>query len=235
MLTIKAFQAIQEPELARAYVEGHESVLASYGIPKISSSSDSWTQNPNVYALVVLNEKEKVVGGARIHIRSNQHELPIENAINKIDPDFRQWMTRFSNEKIGEMCGLWNSRSISGKGVSQMLMRSAMAKSGIVIANQLNLNALMGLCAPWTLPTILDLGFTIEESVGDKGAYAYPRPDLLATVTIVKDTDTLWNASMKQRKIIFDLRNFPNQKKIEESNGNRIDILYSLLIPGLDD
>lgn len=234
MLTIKAFKATNDESTSLKYAKGHEAVLKEYNVPKVTSSNTKWIHNPGVYGIIVEDDHENVVGGARIHVKSDLYELPIEMALRPIDQGFEDWMTQYRKLCIAEMCGLWNSKQIAGKGISNLLMQAALAKSGLAIANQLGINVLIGFCAPWTINAILDLGFEVAKNVGDQGTYNYPKPDLKATVAIVKDTENLTHAIESQRARIFDLRERPEQTSIEDCKGDELTIKYELTIPGLN-
>jgi hypothetical protein len=233
-IIISVFKAITNLELCKEFITGHREVLASYNIPKITSEKNDWLHNPDVYVLVVKNLEGEIVGGARIHVKSVEYLLPIELAFSKKHTDFNQWMKGFEGTRIGEMCGLWNAKVIAGSGVSLLLTRSIMAKSGIVIANQLKLDSLLCLCAPWTVNLVKEFGFNIALNIGNKGTYAYPKPDLRATVMFIKDTETLQHASSDQRSKVFELRNVPTQKVLEKRLKTQLVVNYNLLIPKLN-
>jgi hypothetical protein len=233
-IIISAFRAIDNAVLCQEFIRGHRKVLASYNIPKITSDDNLWAKNEDVYVIIVRALGGEIVGGARIHVKNESFMLPIEEAFSEKHTDFYQWMKQFQNTRIGEMCGLWNAKIIAGSGISLLLTRSIMAKSGIVIANQLKLNSLLCLCAPWTVNLVKEFGFDIAENIGNKGAYPYPRPDLLATVMFIKDTEELHHASSVQRQKVFDLRYAPIQKAKEQRNEVQLEVNYNLVIHNLN-
>lgn len=236
MLRIRAFRAIDDIESCEKFSEGHTDVLKSYGIKKVTSANTEWFHNPGVYVILVETGEDFVaVGGARIHVSSPENDvpLPIEDAIGDLDHGIHALVRKYAKERTGEICGLWNAREVSGKGLSILLIRAGIAKSGLVIANQLKLNSLFGLCAPWTLDVMKNLGFSVEESLGDKGSFPYPRPDLLATVVIAKDTETLGTAARDEKKGIFNLREKPKQVRYEKGPKGDHMIDYNLYIPHL--
>jgi len=233
-ITIEAFRAVDNFELCQEFMIGHRKVLDSYKVPKITSDNNSWAKNKDVYVIVVRTVKGEIVGGARIHVKNEQFVLPMEKAFSEKHPDFKKWMNEFENVRVGEMCGLWNAKVIANSGVSLLLTRSIMAKSGIVIANQLKLNVLLSLCAPWTVSLVKEFGFSIATGIGNKGSYPYPKPDLPATVMYIKDTEELPSASPVQRSKVLNLRHVPVQKEIEKKNKVQMEVNYNLLIPNFE-
>lgn len=232
-IKIKVFKATEDILLSKRFIRGHRNVLASYNVPKITSDNNEWIYNPDVYVLVVEDLNNQIVGGARIHIKNEEYALPIEEAFKKHN-DFTLWMNRHKNKRVGEMCGLWNAKSIAGTGVSLLLTRSILSKSGIVLANQLQLDTLLCLCAPWTVQLVKDFGFSVAKEVGANGTYPYPKPDLPATIMYVEDTENLQLANKVQRPHVLNLRTNPVQTKIETRDNVSIKVDYNLLIPSLN-
>lgn len=231
MLRIRAFRAIEDYQSCKRFSDGHEHVLDSYKIPKIATTDTSWFKNPSVFAIIVESiTGDKTYGGARIHITNHTHKLPIQKALGSLDPNIHKIVNEYEVGKVGEICALWNSKEIAGKGYSELLTRAGVAKAGIVIANLLELNSLFVLCAPWTTKLVQEVGFRVEESVGNKGTFHYPKPDLLATLFIIKDLKELKLAKPIQRNSILDLREKPKQKRVEHTKSNELWVEYDLEI-----
>lgn len=57
------------------------------------------------------------------------------------------------------------------------------------------------------------LGYKVEERIGNKGAFPYPKPDLLATLMVVQDINTLPHADKITQEPIGDLK----QKSIKKN------------------
>jgi len=90
------------------------------------------------------------------------------------------------------------------------------------------------LCAPATVRNCLNVGFLIESRLGDDGTFYYPKEDLVATAVLLNDIDTLSSADPSERAKIFELRQNPELKKIEEGPRDKIlDIDFNLVIPNL--
>jgi len=235
-LIIRAFRATDHPELCQLFAEGHERVLEEYGVKRVTSADRSWFENPDVYGLLAYDEVEqRVLGGAKIHVRNQESALPVEKAVSKKDPYLTPYLDSVSeNGRIGELCGLWNSRTISGTGVSVLLIKAGIAKAGIELANQIKLRALFGFCSPYTLDTVQELGFELVTAVGDKGRYVYPSEEYIATLTVLQDTDNLGLALPEERDRILNLRINPIQDRVETGPKGELKIYYDLLIPSLE-
>lgn len=235
-LIIRAFRATDHPELCLRFAEGHERVLDEYGVKRVTSADRSWFDNPDVYGLLAFDEGEqRVLGGAKIHVRNENTGLPVEKAVAKKDPKLIPYLDTVSkNGRVGELCGLWNSRTISGTGVSVLLIKAGIAKAGIELANQIRLRALFGFCSPYTLDTVRELGFELVTDVGDNGQYIYPSEEYIATLTVLKDTDNLGLALPEERDRILNLRMNPIQHRMETGPKGDLRIYYDLLIPSLE-
>lgn len=230
MIKFKAFRAIDNLELSEKFAFGHENVLTSYGITKVTSSNRGWMKNPFVYVVLVTDLEGEALGGARLHVADADYPLPMEDAIGDIDSDICDLVLNYSEKKSAEICGVWNTRSLSGSGLSVLLLRACLAQSSIVVANQLNLSTLFALCAPWTVKMFANLGYEIETSVGDEGTYPYPKPDLLATVMIMRDPMHLKRAKEMERENIIGLRKKPIQVKEEVGKKDIFLINYDLVV-----
>lgn len=230
MIKFRAFRAIDNLELSEKFADGHENVLASYGIKKVTSSNRGWIYNPYVYVVLVTDEKDEPLGGARLHVAHVNYPLPMEDAVGEVDPEIYELVGSYTDKKSAEICGVWNTRSLSGSGLSVFLLRACLAQSSVVVANQLNINTLFALCAPWTVKMFANLGYEIETSVGKDGTYPYPKPDLLATVMIMRDPKFLVKAKQMERENIIELRKKPKQVKEEVGKKDVFLIDYDLIV-----
>jgi len=233
-LRVEAFRAISNKEECIKYAEGHENVLASYGIKKITSSNYDWIDDEGVYVFTIKDMEGSVLGGARIHIAGYLTPLPIQAAIEPIDPSINNLIFEKGVNRVGEVCALWNSKAVAGKGISYVLVRSCIAKCGILLANQLQLDRLLALCAPWTVKMFAGVGYEIYTAIGEEGTYPYPKPDLRATVMIVEDPEGLHHANELDKQKIFDLRKNPVKDALETGPKGEFMLSYDLVIPTLD-
>lgn len=231
MVRIRAFRAVNDTLSCEKFAEGHRQVLISYGINQVTSSNLEWLSNPEVYVILVESLTDnKILGGTRIHVANNIKPLPMEDALGKMDGKVHALVKKKSLQSTGELCGLWTSRETSGKGISILLTEAGVAEAGIALAQRLKLNSIFVLCAPWTVQMAKNAGFVIEDSVGDMGKFPYPKPDLLATLLVIYDLETLKAATPNERERIYDLRNNPKQIRIESGPKGDFEIEYDLVI-----
>jgi hypothetical protein len=230
-LRIRAFRSIEDRQACLKYVEGHEKVLEEYGVPKVTSAKAEWIENPDVYPIVAESQDgEKVFGGARIQIRNDDQVLPVEDALRDIEPRFKTYIQKELNagRKIAELCGLWNSKAIAGRGVSWLLTKACVAKAGVTLAQRLKIDTLFVFCSPFTVQMVRSVGFVVETSLGMDGRFEYPKPDMLATLLVCKDLDILSSAEVEDRKVVFSLRENPRQIRTEKRPKGDLNIEYLL-------
>lgn len=230
-LVIKAFRAPDDVEACQRYVEGHSKVLRIYGITMITSAKAVWIDDPNTYVIIVESENgEKIFGGARIQVADGTFQLPIEDALSKFDPNIHTLVKELIPNGTGELCGLWNSREVAGLGIGSIYL----SRVGVVIAMQLKLNTLFALCAPATVKNSNRVGFLVDERLGDKGTFYYPKEGLVATAVFLNDVLTLSTANPEERERILELRSFPVQRKNELGPRDiSLEIDYNLFLTNL--
>jgi hypothetical protein len=225
MLKVKLFRAIDDLDSCKKFAEGHGNVLKDYGVTKVTSAKHDWFHNPDVYVALVLSEDEQeVFGGERVHIANNEFPLPIEAAVGMVEPGIYNLVNSYKNAgKTGELCGLWNAKSIAGKGISILL-----TKIGVVIANVLKMDSLLVLCAPYTVKMCQDAGFEIETSIGNQGTFYYPKLDLIATSLVVKDLENLPQADPEFRVEIQNLIHNPVSIAKGEGPKGNVELILDL-------
>ena len=228
---LRAFRAIDDPDTCRLFVEGHEHVLTSIGVTKVTSSKNEWTNNPAAFVLIVESlDGKKVYGGARVHVAGGSDPLPIEEATGLLDSSIYGLVAEHSKHGTGELCGLWNSREIAGYGVGSIFL----SRARLAISSQIGLSSLFSLCAPYTVKMGENAGYEIETSVGNNGTFYYPKLDLIATIMILRDVETLSKAIDEEREAIFSMRESLSQIRVERLRKKEITIHYEIAIPNLD-
>lgn len=235
-IKIRIYKATDNLDACKKFAQGHADVLASYGIKKVTSANTEWFNDSGVYIIMVESPSgHKIYGGARLHLKNKNFLLPIEKAVGNLDSKIFNLIDQYGENRTGELCGLWNTKGMSGTGLSVLLTRVGVAEAGIFMAQKLELESVYILCAPWTVEMVKNVGFNVEESIGKKGTFIYPRPDLLATALVVKDLKTLKGAEDLERQNIFDLRTQPKQIKSEHGPKGKIEVEYDLLVPDFFD
>lgn len=221
---LKAFRAVDNPELCLDFIDGHAGVLRAFGIKSVTSSEPNWVNNPNSYVIAAFGERDdNMVAGIRVHVFDSNWPLPMVDAIFSKDSKIEDYVGNKAINGTGEICGLWNDRSVKGYGISYFLIKSA-----VVILNQLPISSLLGLCSPYTLDWLKSSGFTVEKSLGENGEFFYPKEDLVATSIIIPDPTELVFADSIVREQINSLRMNRIGGFVEELSDLTLKINYNL-------
>jgi hypothetical protein len=226
MIIIRVFYPLFEPETALKYLEGHRRVLNDYGIENITTNNEDWITNPGVFGVVAMTETGEMLGGVRTHIADRVTPLPLEEAIGKMDSKIYAQVNNFClNGGAGELCGLWNSKTVAGKGISTLLTRA-----GVSIINQLHFKTLLGICADYTLAMFTRIGFVVDKTLGVDGNFIYPTPEYLAKVLGILNVETLETSAPYDKERMLNLRANPNQIMTEENPKGNLVVKYELTI-----
>jgi len=230
---IRAFRAVDDPETCQKFIDGHLAVLESVGVKKVTSANNDWMYNPAAFPIVVESmDRSKVYGGARIHCADGKTPLPLEEAAGYMDNKIYKVVKELAKDGTGELCGLWNSVEVSGLGVGAFIA----TRAGVAMCTQLGIKTLFALCAPYTVSFAKKVGCIIYRDVGNDGTFYYPKLDLLATVVLLPDLDTLQMADAADRDKMFSLREDPKLQATEfvTKKNVEIEMEYDLLIPNAD-
>ena len=231
VVRLRAFRAIDDPGACALFATGHEHVLINIGVHKVTSSANEWMDNPASFVIIVESiNNERVYGGARVQVAGGSEPLPIEEATGAMDNRIFDMVWDYAQQGTGEICGLWNSREIAGYGIGSIFL----TRAAVAIAEQIGLQSLFALCAPYTVKMAENVGYHIETSIGNNGTFYYPKLDLLATTMIHKDLKTLASASEEDRQAILKLREQLTLVRVEKLRGKAIEIHYELHIPNLE-
>lgn len=227
MITVRAFKAPDDPEACLRFYNGHLRLLEIYfGIAKITSGSADWMHHDNSIVIIVEDEtRTKTYGGARVQLADGVLPLPIETAIGKYDGKIYDAIRPGS----AEICAMWNSKEVAGMGIGSQVL----ARAGVVLAAQLPIDNFHVLCAPITTRIGKRVGFVIDESLGDKGTFFYPKDDFIATAMLINDVKKLEYADPKEKELIYDLRENLVQTKTEVGPKGSYEVSYNLEIPNL--
>jgi hypothetical protein len=226
---IRAFRATDDPEACDRFIRGHEHVLEVAGVNKVTSANHSWKDNPSCFVILVETlDGAKVLGGARLQCAGGNMPLPIEEATSDFDAKIFDYVKELSAEGTAELCGLWNSREVSGLGIGAFFS----TRVGVVIAEQVGIKSIFALCAPYTVKFAEKVGCRVLKAIGNNGTFYYPKLDLLATVVLLENAVTLETADDLERERIISLRKNLNQVHIETSpiRQMQVEIHYDLAI-----
>lgn len=230
-VVIKAFRAVDNPELSAKFIEGHEKVLVSIGIDKITSSDYSWVTNPAAYVVICMSrDGARAFGGARVHVCGGTQELPFIQGVIEMDPSVPGKVNDKKAEGTGELCGLWNSIEVAGMGIGAIYV----VRTAVAMISQLNIKSCFALCSPQGAKISRRFGYEVRMDIGNNGTFYYPKHDLLATMVILDDAINLSKTPPEEREKIIQLRENPNLHIVEENRGKVADIIYDIQLPFVD-
>ena len=228
---VRIVRAIDDVEATEKYIFGHHKVLESYGITKVTSADRSWALNPHVYLILFESmDDQRILGGGRIQLRTENFPLPFELAIKDIDPKIEDYLSEFKDLEVAEYCGLWNSREVAGYGIGSIYL----VRVGIAILPQLDLKKLFGLSSPVTLSISKSVGYEIITGLGDKGSFYYPKEGLIATALEINDINELSQDQEAERDHLFELRNKINFNTVESGPKGEMELQFELQVPKPD-
>ncbi|MGM0479889.1 MAG: hypothetical protein ACQERC_11765 [Bacteroidota bacterium] len=223
---IEIYRADQHPERNAVFIREHANVLKDYGVTMITSFKEQkWVHQSSVYCLVAYTPSDEMIGGIRVHIADFITPLPLETALHKMDKGIYDLVKSYASEGVGELCGLWNAKKVAGVGISFVLTRAAVA-----VMPQLQFNVLMGICAEYSLNMFRNVGFEIDNTLGDNGEFPYPTTDYITRVVGILKSNSLATAHPLDRKKILDLRKTPIQKRTEQGKKGGFTVHYNLRI-----
>jgi|APTNR8051073442_1049403.scaffolds.fasta_scaffold01118_5 hypothetical protein len=226
-LTIKAFRAIDEPELCAEFMRGHKKVLEDFGISNVTTNTATWTTDPDTYVIVAISSAHGMVGGIRVEVDNEVRRLPIHHALVKMDPGIHMALEELKYRGNAEVCGLWNANKYSAKGLPTIL-----AFAAVSLANQIGLQTLVCLVAHYTLRHAIKAGFTIMEQLGDGGTFTYPIPSIKAIAMVIPDVIGLSSTVSPFRQQLLSLRLRPDQQRVQVLGGEVTRLHYQLCIGG---
>lgn len=228
-IRIRAFRATDDPDTCEKFIEGHKKVLEHHGISKVTSSNEEWAESSSVFVIVVEDlDGKKLYGGARVHAADGKSLLPIEEATQHLDEKILHYVSHYSKNGTGELCGLWNSVEVAGLGIGSLFP----SKSAVVIANQLGLNSMFSLCSPATVRFNQWIGSKVFKEIGNQGTFYYPKLDLVATAVFLEDAVTLKDAHPVERVKMLQLREDPCVTVTEKAPFKEVEVNvhYNLIV-----
>lgn len=220
--TIVGFRAIDHPELCDEYIEGHNNVLRDYGVTSVKSSNPSWKTNPNAYCIVATRDGE-MLGGIRIHKAHTDYLLPMEEGVSKMDPKVSEEIDAHTEEGCGEQCGLWNSKRISGYGISWILVNASIA-----VLPQLGVKKLYGLASDYSMYLFSPAGFVIQKQFGNNGDFEYPTDKYIARVVMIPDCENLTTTANREKEFMELLRKQHTFKRSIVVNQLKLNLSFKL-------
>lgn len=227
-ITLKAFQAPDEPQLCQEFLKEHRKVLEDFGISHVTTNNEEWMHDPYTYVIVALHDTLGMVGGIRLKIDQPGSPLPMSAAIHKLDPNVDHALAELQPFGNGEVCGLWNAHRYNGKGIPVLLSQAVTA-----LAVPAGARKMVCFVAHYTQKHPAKNGFVVMDNVGDHGFFpGYPIPRIIAIAMVNPDTMLLEHASVAQRQLIYSLRIRPEQERMEIPGSTPIFVTYRMQLNG---
>lgn len=202
-------------------------MLEAYGVTQVTSAKYDWKERTSTYIVMVEEmDTKRMLGGARIQMSEEGHPLPIEMAINELDPRIFTLVKQKAVDGTAEFCGLWNSREVAGYGIGSAIL----GRVGVAMLEPLHLGSMFILGSPATVRAGQSVGYEVVRSLGINGTFYYPKEDLLATAMIVDDPSTIKAADPRSREAIFSLRKTPVQTTVEKGPKGVLEAHYNLVV-----
>lgn len=220
---LRAFRATDDFDSCSRFFEGHTKVLTDYGIVNLNTSQPSWMKDENAYVVLAEDPFGEAVGGLRVHKYIGQDSIPLIDALADIDEGIVRAFKSSLPLGTAEVCGLWNSRKIFGRGISSLLCISS-----VVLVKELGLKDFYCFSAPYTEKMIKTNGCIDFEQVGNKGRFNYPTEKFISIVLYNPDVDSLIHADAHNRQRIQSLFLNPIQKIMEATPRGEICVEYDL-------
>ncbi|MBK9420267.1 MAG: hypothetical protein IPN44_04355 [Flavobacteriales bacterium] len=224
-VTLIAFRAPEHPSLCEEFIVEHMKVLEDFGISNVTKSNGDWHLDPGCFVIVAMHPLLGMVGGIRLQLDHEGSKLPMELAVGQQDPKVGELLTGIRALGNGEVCSLWNANRYANRGVPVLLSQAVTA-----ISYPAGMTRMVCLVAPYTKRHPSNNGFVIVEEVGDKGVFAYPRPDFQGIVMLNPDTHLLSYAHPLQRAVLMSLRVRPEQTRTEQPGRVPLEVHYRLRV-----
>lgn len=220
---VYVYQANKCPKLNKEFVKGHTQVLIDYGVKMVTSRKPTWIDHDKTTCIIAIDDDNEMVGGIRIQVADWIRPLPMEVAISPLDKGIHELVKKHKDIGVGELCGLWNSKKVAGKGLSYALTRAAVA-----YVEELNFEILMGICAEYSLNMFQSVGFEVDKSLGENGEFPYPTKKYITQVVGILNAKKLITATPEEKKLILELRNNLDIFRKEYGKKGYLNLKYNL-------
>jgi hypothetical protein len=229
-ITIRAFRAPEDAQRCRTFMIEHENVLKDLGVASVVKYDETWMSDPDTIVFVAEHESLGMVAGIRLQRAKTGTQLPMERALNRIEPGLIDHLDTLAKHGNAELGALWNAHRFAGNGLPHLLIAAAVST-----ANQANLTSVVCFVAEYIAPYCSMTGFQAIEQFGNKGCYNYPLPEMRSYVMVVPDTRSLSHANPIERHRALSLRLRPNQVRSEQPKRNELEVTYDLLLDREDE
>ncbi len=220
---IRSFRAIDDYESCKRFFDGHTKVLTDLGITNLNTTDPEWMFDELVYVVLAEDTEGSAIGGLRIHVYEGQASIPLIGALQYLDENIVTVMNNQRHVGTSEVCGLWNSRKVFGKGISAILCICS-----VVIVRQLSLKTFFCFSAPYTEKMIKSNGCIDVTELGENGRFNYPTEKFISIVLWNPDVERLEFAAVYNKERITSLTYTPIQDTCETGPRGTLNIHFDL-------
>jgi hypothetical protein len=221
---IHGFWAKDKPELSQIFSEGRDKVLKDHGIDKVAQNDTYWHFQEGVYVLLMFDRNDVAVAGIRLEKKIKGIPLNLQKDLQGYN-DVNEFVDSFNNYVIGEVCGLWNAKSILDKNVAILLVRYITALTRV-----LGFEKILTFNASYTYLLAVSVGGKMVKHLGHDGVFYYPTKEYKASLFLYDDLINHDGARGYDRERIFSLRENYNQLFEEHVKSNKIIVKYEAIL-----
>ena len=222
-ITIRAFRAVDEPELCRQYAEEHAKVLSDIGVDQVVKQDESWMHAAGTIVIAAFHDEHGMVAGVRVQKRDSG-PFPMEGYLSALEDNFTGFLFPM-DANPAEMCGLWNAHRFAGRGIPPLLLTAAVS-----ISAREGLKALVCFAADYMKPKCEELGFVTIDHFGDNGSYQFPLPGIRSYIMLQSNIIALSGIPNTKRKEILGLRLNPSSSIEKETKLGRLAVKFDLVL-----
>ena len=209
-IEFRNFRAVDHPEEALAFQNGHIDVLKNKGIiESVDSTREEWLDNPSVY-LMCLYHGKKMIGGARVHAFNPAYEYPCIHAFQKKEGYYLDLSAYTGTYLHGEGCGIWATDEVMGLGMLEVVTYGAIA-----IAMSLGLDKVFGFGPRHTLGTFRRAGFEKISHEGKLIEFDYPSAKFRSAIVMCESRRDTYPFSREESRV-FDWVDIPNFSYVQK-------------------
>lgn len=214
---IKIYKAVDSPEIAAVYEREHKKVLGAFGVDDIHvCQSYTWLQSEGTYLIVAETKEGELIGGIALVKNSASCELPMLKAVEKLCPEFKEFVHATSNLGIAEVAGFWVTKSGKGQDVSNALLTALVS-----VSTKLGIPYQVAFVNQYASSIAQKFGFMKLEAFGKNGSFAYPN-EKYQSFLILLDAQLLISTHPLVRKKAMKIR-----EKLQYTHTNERGVIYA--------
>lgn len=214
---LKIYSAVDSPDIASVYEREHKKVLGVFGVDDVHvCQSYTWLQNPETYLIVAETKSGDLLGGIALVKSSPTSQLPMVKVVQKLCPQFNEFIRVTDSLSIAEVAGFWVAKSANGQDVSK-----ALSTALIGVSFKLGISYLVAFVNQYAREVAREFGFMKMEAFGKNGTFAYPNETYQSSL-ILLDAQLLISTHPLIRKRAMTIR-----EKLKCTHTNERGVVYN--------